>query len=361
MKIGFPRALFYYDYFPFWAGFFYALDIEVVLSPPTNRKIMEQGLKKAGDETCLPIKLLAGHIQALEQENVAGIFLPRMVSAEAGTYCCPKMLGIPESVLTAVPKGTPVFSATLNWQKGKGQVLKDLQILGLELGKSNAEVREALALAQAWQQWERNSRGADWRLAENIAESIKEIKGKEKGNEKGPKSRRNSERPSNSLVVRDSERLRIALVGHSYLTYEPYANHNLLRRLRERADLEVAQNVRLEEIEEQVSGLRKKMFWNQAKVILGAGYKFAAEEQVDGLIYLTCFGCGTDSMIQGFLAQYARERHKPFMLITLDEHTGEAGLVTRLEAFLDMVERRKALEDHVSPYGECLDRCANPL
>src|SRR5665648_1301511 len=97
VKIGFPRALFYYDYFPFWAGFFHQLGIDVVTSPPTNRKIMEQGLKKASDETCLPLKLLAGHIQALE--NVDAIFLPRMVSVAADTYSCPKFLGIPESLL----------------------------------------------------------------------------------------------------------------------------------------------------------------------------------------------------------------------------------------------------------------------
>lgn len=34
---------------------------------------------------------------------------------------------------------------------------------------------------------------------------------------------------------------------------------------------------------------------------------------------------------------------KPFMMLTIDEHTGEAGLVTRLEAFCDMLQRKKAI------------------
>jgi len=66
-------------------------------------------------------------------------------------------------------------------------------------------------------------------------------------------------------------------------------------------------------------------------------------------------------MVQGLLARFAREQHKPYMMITLDEHSGEAGLVTRLEAFLDMVERRKIHEGYVSAHGERLDRNSNTL
>ena len=56
-------------------------------------------------------------------------------------------------------------------------------------------------------------------------------------------------------------------------------------------------------------------------------------------------------MVQEMLARIAREQHKPYMVITLDEHSGEAGLITRLEAFLDMVERRKVHEGNLSTHG----------
>lgn len=352
MKIGFPRALFYYDYFPFWLGFFHRLGIEVVTSPPTHRQIMEQGLKKASDETCLPIKLLAGHIQALE--NVDAIFLPRMVSVEPDTYNCPKFLGIPESLLPAVPSGMPVLTVTLNWRKGKRQVLKDLQDFGFQLGKGKDDIRKAFALGQEWQKRYQDSSGAGW----DFEESIHEVESTTKGLKNSQNGTKISKIP---VMDKDTDRLRIALVGHSYLTHEPYANLNLLGRLRKKAEVELVQHVKQEDVDTHLLGLRKKMFWNHAKQLFGAGNKFATDSKTDGIIYLSCFGCGTDSMVQEFLARFAREQHKPYMMITLDEHSGEAGLVTRLEAFLDMVERRKGHEGYVSAHGERLDRDSNTL
>ena len=346
MKIGFPRALFYYDYFPFWAGFFHRLGIEVVTSPPTQRQIMEQGLKKASNETCLPLKLLAGHIQALK--NVNAIFLPRMVSVEADTYSCPKFLGIPESLLPAVPSGIPVLTVTLNWRKGKRQVLKDLQVFGLQLGKGKADIRKAFTLGQEWQKRYQDSSGAGW----DFEESIRAV-------ESATKGLTNSQ--NGTVPHHATDRLRIALVGHSYLTHDPYANLNILGRLRQKAEVELVQHVTQEEVDTHLLGLRKKIFWNHAKQIYGAGNKFVTDQKIDGIIYLSCFGCGTDSMVQELLARFAREQHKPYMMITLDEHSGEAGLVTRLEAFLDMVERRKVHEGYVSAHGERLDRDSNTL
>ena len=371
MKIGFPRALFYYDYFPFWAGFFHRLGIEVVTSPHTHRQIMEQGLKKASDETCLPLKLLAGHIQALEK--VDAIFLPRMVSVEPDTYSCPKFLGIPESLLSAVPSGIPVLTVTLNWRRGKRRVLKDLQAFGHQLGKGKADIRKAFTLGQEWQKRYQDSNGTDWDFEESMREIESATKGLANFENKTEvpqatwKERVFAKMPIKAIIptipvlVHDPDRLRIALVGHSYLTHEPYANLNLLGRLRKQAEVELVQHVKQEEVDTHLLGLRKKLFWNHAKQILGAGNKFAIDKKIDGIIYLSCFGCGTDSIVQELLARSAREQHKPYMMITLDEHSGEAGLVTRLEAFLDMVERRKVHESYISAHGECLDRDSNTL
>ncbi|HEY8909779.1 MAG TPA: acyl-CoA dehydratase activase-related protein [Desulfosporosinus sp.] len=355
MKIGFPRALYYFDYFPFWAGFFHRLGIELVTSPPTHRQIMEQGLKKASDETCLPLKLMAGHIQALQ--DVDAIFLPRMVSVEENTYNCPKFLGIPESLLPAVPPEMPVLSVVLNWRKGKRQVLKDLLHFGVQLGKSKAEIRKAFIEGQEWQNRYQDSKGAGW----DFEDSLREIEDARKGLTLSQRAVESGSIPSISVRANDSNRLRISLIGHSYLTLESYANLNILQRLREKAEVTLTEHVNREDVKVHLLGMRKKLFWSHAKQIFGSGNKFVKDPQIDGIIYLSCFGCGTDSMVQELLARIAREQHKPYMVVTLDEHSGEAGLVTRLEAFLDMVERRKIHEGNVSAYGECLDRDSNTL
>jgi predicted nucleotide-binding protein (sugar kinase/HSP70/actin superfamily) len=77
----------------------------------------------------------------------------------------------------------------------------------------------------------------------------------------------------------------------------------------------------------------------------------AQSQDIDGIIYVACFGCGPDSMVGEIIER--KIAGKPYMLITVDEHTGEAGLVTRLEAFCDMLKRRRIRNgaDHFSPHG----------
>lgn len=73
-------------------------------------------------------------------------------------------------------------------------------------------------------------------------------------------------------------------------------------------------------------------------------------EEIDGIIYLACFGCGPDSMIGEMAERYTTG--KPFMLLTIDEHSGEAGMMTRLEAFCDMLRRRRRVDESQFPaYG----------
>jgi benzoyl-CoA reductase/2-hydroxyglutaryl-CoA dehydratase subunit BcrC/BadD/HgdB len=62
---------------------------------------------------------------------------------------------------------------------------------------------------------------------------------------------------------------------------------------------------------------------------------------VDGLVAVVAFGCAPDSGLAPELGQAARQAGLPMLTLTLDEHSGEAGLVTRLEAFVDMLERKQ--------------------
>jgi predicted nucleotide-binding protein (sugar kinase/HSP70/actin superfamily) len=75
---------------------------------------------------------------------------------------------------------------------------------------------------------------------------------------------------------------------------------------------------------------------------VGAGGYYLAGE-VDGIIGVIAFGCGPDSLMIDVVTRAAKRKfNKPLMNITIDEHTAEAGLVTRLEAFVDMLQRRVA-------------------
>ena len=67
--IGLPRSLLYHRYRVLWKAFFDGIGVETVESPPSNRVILDRGIRLAVDETCLPLKLLIGHVDALERQR----------------------------------------------------------------------------------------------------------------------------------------------------------------------------------------------------------------------------------------------------------------------------------------------------
>ncbi|MHB1413345.1 MAG: 2-hydroxyacyl-CoA dehydratase, partial [Thermoleophilia bacterium] len=77
------------------------------------------------------------------------------------------------------------------------------------------------------------------------------------------------------------------------------------------------------------------------KEIMGAINHWTEQKKVDGVIYVLAFACGPDSLVQVLIEHRARQHKVPLMSLTIDEHSGEAGLVTRIEAFVDMLMRKK--------------------
>jgi predicted nucleotide-binding protein (sugar kinase/HSP70/actin superfamily) len=89
-------------------------------------------------------------------------------------------------------------------------------------------------------------------------------------------------------------------------------------------------------------GLFRDIYWESAGDLFRAALHFFNTPIVDGGVYLSAFGCGPDSFVADLLERKAREGAGfPFVHIMVDEHTARTGIVTRLEAFLDMVEMRK--------------------
>jgi predicted nucleotide-binding protein (sugar kinase/HSP70/actin superfamily) len=89
-----------------------------------------------------------------------------------------------------------------------------------------------------------------------------------------------------------------------------------------------------------VEELGQVPYWTFEDEIVGAGGSLL-HQAVDGLISVSAFGCAPDSVMLSVLAQAAHRANRPYMALVLDEHSGEAGLITRLEAFVDMLYRRK--------------------
>lgn len=331
MRVGIPRALFYYYCFPQWKRFFGYLGWEVVLSGITDQEKLNQGILMAVNETCIPVKVFYGHVAELNKQGLDYIFVPRLVSIESRSYICPKLMGLPDMVRAGIPDLCPVLELVVDFSKDGRPFFDSLRRCEKVLGhkaeklhdlwlKAQEAVHEYLSLCrlgftpdQALQEWE------------DIAS---------KGERLAPKGE-----------------FKIGVLGHCYSVCDDTVSLGLLRRLRDLGANPVTPEM-LDPylIEKEAQTLPKRVFWTLGRKILGAALAMNRDPGISGIMYLSCFGCGLDSLIAK-LVEY-RVNQKPFLLLTADEHSGEAGMMTRLEAFLDMVRRRKTVASDVSPYGQ---------
>ena len=88
----------------------------------------------------------------------------------------------------------------------------------------------------------------------------------------------------------------------------------------------------------------QKKYWANENEVTGTAGHYLKDNNIHGLITLNAFGCGPDSLMIERIMRKAKEAGKPLLSLTIDEHTGEAGFITRLEAFIDMLYRKKRSE-----------------
>jgi predicted nucleotide-binding protein (sugar kinase/HSP70/actin superfamily) len=315
-RIGLPRALLYHKYSTLWETFLKALGAEVIVSPPTNSAILAKGVEVAESELCLPVRLYHGHALELKGK-VDAIFVPRVISVEKDAYTCPKFFGLPDLLRAADDSLPPLLTPTFNARLGRRQSYRNITDFGRSL--SVGPVRTLLA-------WFR----AEWAQERSRREPVTTT-----SEDKGVGLYRASD-PSVSL--------RIGVAGHPYNLHDGYMSMDLISRLR-RCGVEP---LRSEDVPEAVAlaaaaQLPKELYWTYEKEVVGAILHWAKTRQVDGIINVRSFSCGPDSIAQALVEYEVRRLGGVSLLpIVIDEHRAEAGLVTRVEAFLDMIQRRKA-------------------
>ena len=142
----------------------------------------------------------------------------------------------------------------------------------------------------------------------------------------------------------------VLLLGHTYNIYDTFINMNIVDKLGKMGcNVIMPEQLSRENIEKGAQEFPRRIFWTMSKKLVGNYFHYIKLNKIDGIIYLISFGCGPDSLIGELIWKWAKKSGEiPFMFMTLDEHTGEAGFNTRLEAFADMIERRAIYEDYVS-------------
>ena len=147
-----------------------------------------------------------------------------------------------------------------------------------------------------------------------------------------------------SLPGTEEKPFRVAFVGHPYNLYDIDVNKDILSFAKDLGmRIITPEDLSEKEIDKQVSDLSKEIYWSSGREIVGALFHFLSGG-VDGVVFLTSFKCGIDALLQEFVRRRLKGKDGssiPFLILTLDEHSGREGLTTRLEAFRDVMEERK--------------------
>jgi predicted nucleotide-binding protein (sugar kinase/HSP70/actin superfamily) len=324
----------YYEFYPLWRTFLERLGFEVVTSTPTTKALVERGASLAVDEACLPVKLAFGHVADLAGRCDA-LFLPRLVTIEPNGFLCPKIVGLPDMV-GALPLEVPRVIAPCVDLESNPDPAAPFVAAAKELGRSARAARAAYCEARRVQDTFRESvrRGRSLRTA---LEDFERDPGAllEGGT---------AEAAGQASETNGGARLRLAVLGHPYNIHDPYLSMDIARKL-ESLGCEVVpvETVPEERCREALAGFGHNVYWIFGRRVLGPVLHFMRDRSVDGIIYVVSFGCGPDALIKAIVDLTAK-RHPdlPYMPVVLDEHSGEAGLLTRLEAFVDMTRRMKA-------------------
>ncbi len=329
--IGIPRVLFFHELYPLWKGFFTELGFQVILSDSTNRHIIRQGVENIVEEPCLPIKMAHGHMLNLLEKKPDFIFLPVQCTMEKlsadfkKSWNCPLTQSLPylmlsstrirEALYTGNGKRPIVLRPVIHPDRGREWLKKNLRKTARKAGINSLVLIEKAIDAgfkafdefNAWQQ----KRGQ---------EILSQLKPDEKA---------------------------IVIIGRAYNTYDEAMTLNIPEKLRDMNMLAIPLDfLPLKSLSSEITQAHPNMYWKAGQKILGAARMIANDRRLFGL-YVTNFNCGPDSYMLKFFSK--ETEGKPFLTIEIDEHSADAGIITRCEAFIDTIRnaRTQGISKHI--------------
>lgn len=305
-RIGIPLALHFFDHYPFWRAFFEELNFRVVNSDISNQKIVEEALELFIAETCFPIKLTYGHIANLMRKKVDIIFFPGLIKvsegseeSDDGAYICPYVQSIGSSIRASFDfesAGIRFINPVVSLSSDTTDLKHKLKQLASDLRLSDRELKRAVDVGlKAYQAYKRSLR------------------------EEG-------EKVLNDLT---SDEKAMVIVSRPYNGYDRRLSLELPDKIRKLGFKAIPLDFLPLGNGEADSPY---MYWHYGRTILTAGDYIRKHPNLFA-VYITSFGCGPDSFITHFFRK--RMSGKPYLQLELDEHSADAGLITRCEAFID--------------------------
>ncbi|ACV62904.1 conserved hypothetical protein [Desulfofarcimen acetoxidans DSM 771] len=344
------------------------LDVEVVVPPPTSKKTLTLGTKHASEFACLPLKLNLGNfIEAYELGAEAILMAGGCGPCRFGYYAYVQkeilndlqynynliVLEPPEKHISEFLIKVKQLTGSKSWYQVikairfgylKAKAVDEMEKISLksrprELNTGSTDLAFKLALAEI----DRAGTTDDLAVALVKAREIM------------------------SSVILDNHRsvIKIGLVGEIYTLLDPFSNQNIEKHLG-KMGVEVDRSIYLSEWvnDHLFMGLVKNVRSREEACRASRPYLnhfvgghgeetigntvLYAKNGYDGVIQLLPFTCMPEIVAQSILPGVCTDHNISVMSLILDEQSGEAGIITRLEAFVDLLNRKKEQREAVT-------------
>ena len=310
--IGLPRALMYYRLGAKWRAFLEALGREVVVSPASDRAIFERGQALSVDECCLASKLYLGHVDALA-DLVDAVFVPSFAQPDVLVSYCTKFQALPDLVVNAMAvaeRPVRVLSELLFEGGAEKDEREGYVLLAAQLGATR---KQGIA---AWKAARRAQADRDERLARAQARLVSAA----------------------SRLPAAERPLTILVAAHPYVAHDPFVGGVVTDALRASG----ATVLFADEYDHARAWRRSHDFspslpWIVNRELVGAILEL--HDHVDGVVLISAYPCGPDSMTDDAIARCVTGR--PLLTLTVDAQSGTAGVETRVESFVDILSYQR--------------------
>lgn len=295
ITVGIPRSLLFYYYKTLWINYLKALNINYIISPKSNKKILEDGITLTNSEACLALKLHMGHVNSIK-DKCDYVLVPRIGKLKKNEVVCTNFNALYD--ITRNTFNTKILNYNLDIKKNNSEC-KELIKLGRKLGKNSFTCMKAL------------------------------LKAKKKVKEEQQKKLKQEQ------ILFKTKNKKIILVGHPYNVYDSLISEEI-KTILKKENITTIINPEIKN-KNSYKKIMPTLYFSFHKKIVSIIVNY--NKKVDGIIYLSSFPCGTDSLIFDMIKR--KIKNKPIINIILDESTKEAGLITRIESFIDIIKEKK--------------------
>ena len=304
ITIGIPRGLLYFKYGVMWESFLYSLGVKYIVSPETDKSILTKGINIAVDETCLPSKIYLGHVDWLIG-RCDYILVSRLAEfGKSGTVCTKHQAMYDVVKNTFRERNFKILVYELEKDSLDAEVTAFLK-MGRELGKKRAQVMLAY-----------------WNAKQTHKTQHIVSLGEQK-----------------KLLA--SKKIKILVISHMYNANDRFVGEPIFNIIEQLGAIPIKGNIVDEKTAIRKSEeLSQTLPWIYNKELLGAIAEY--RKDVDGIILMSSFPCGPDSMVNEIIVR--RVRDIPILNLVLDGQDALAGMETRLESFIDIIQFRKKQE-----------------